>query len=97
MKAKLDASLAAVEALHPGRSQLLEKPIYVSWAKIPYSLGCFANNRVQGSASSYAELEQPEGRTYFAGDYLSHLVAWQEGAILSAHHAIERIAAQVKS
>ena len=97
VKAKLDASRAAVEALHPGRSQLLEKPIYVSWAKIPYSLGCFANNRVQGSASSYAELEQPEGRTYFAGDYLSHLVAWQEGAILSAHHAIERIAAQVKS
>ena len=97
VKAKLDASRAAVEALHPGRSQLLEKPIYVSWEKIPYSLGCFANNRVQGSEPSYAQLEKPEGRTYFAGDYLSHLVAWQEGAILSAHHAIERIAAQVKS
>ena len=26
------------------------------------------------------QLEKPEGRTYFAGDYLSHLVAWQEGA-----------------
>jgi monoamine oxidase len=97
MAAKFDASRAAVEALHPGRSRLLEKPIYVSWEKIPYSLGCFANNRVQGSEPSYAQLEKPEGRTYFAGDYLSHLVAWQEGAILSAHHAIERIAAQVKS
>ncbi len=95
--AKFDASRAAVEALHPGRSRLLEKPIYVSWEKIPYSLGCFANNRVRGSEPSYAQLEKPEGRTYFAGDYLSHLVAWQEGAILSAHHAIERIAAQVKS
>jgi monoamine oxidase len=41
--------------------------------------------------------ERAEGRTHFAGDHLSHLVAWQEGAILSAHHAIERIAAQVKS
>jgi monoamine oxidase len=95
--AKLDASRAAVEALHPGRSRLLEKPIYVSWAKIPYSLGCFADNRLQSSAASYTQLEKPEGRTYFAGDYLSHLVAWQEGAVLSAHHTIERIAAQVKS
>ena len=97
MAAKFDASRAAVEALHPGRSHLLEKPIYVSWEKIPYSLGCFADNRLQSSATSYAQLEKPEGRTYFAGDYLSHLVAWQEGAILSAHHAIERIATQVKS
>lgn len=97
IEAKLDASRAAVETLHPGRSRLLEKPIYVSWAKIPYSLGCFANNRLPGSAAPYNQLEKPEGRTYFAGDYLSHLVAWQEGAILSAHHAIERIATQVKS
>jgi monoamine oxidase len=95
--AKLDASRAAVEALHPGRSRLLEKPIYVSWEKIPYSLGCFADNRLPSSAAPYAQLEKPEGRTYFAGDYLSHMVAWQEGAILSAHHAIERIATQVKS
>jgi monoamine oxidase len=97
MAAKFDASRAAVEALHPGRSRLLQKPIYVSWDKIPYSLGCFANNRVQGSEASYTQLEKPEGRTYFAGDYLSHLVAWQEGAVLSAHHTIERIATQVKS
>jgi monoamine oxidase len=97
MAAKFDASRAAVEALHPGRARLLEKPIYVSWAKIPYSLGCFADNRLPSSATSYAQLEKPEGRTYFAGDYLSHMVAWQEGAVLSAHHAIERIAAQVKS
>jgi monoamine oxidase len=97
IEAKLDASRAAVEALHPGRSHLLEKPIYISWAKIPYSLGCFANNRVPSSAEAYSQLDKPEGRTFFAGDYLSHLVAWQEGAILSAHRTIERIATQVKS
>ena len=97
IEAKLDASRAAVETLHPGRSQLLEKPIYVSWAKIPYSLGCFANNRVPSSETAYNQLEKPEGRTYFASDYLSHLVAWQEGAVLSAHHTIDRIAMQMKS
>ena len=97
IQAKLDASRAAVEKLHPGCSQLLAKPIYVSWNKIPYSLGCFANNFLPKSGAAYTQLEKPEARTYFAGDYLSHLVGWQEGAVLSAHHAIERIAAQVRA
>jgi monoamine oxidase len=96
-EAKLEASRTAVEKLHPGRSHLLTKPIYVNWSKIPYSLGCFANNHLPTSEPAYAQLEKPQGRTYFAGDYLSHLVAWQEGAVLSAHHAIERIAKQISS
>lgn len=96
-QAKLEASRAAVEKLHPGRSRLLTRPVYVSWARIPYSLGAFANNRHAECDSAYTQLEIPQGRTYFAGDYLSHLVAWQEGAILSAHHAIERIARQIQS
>jgi monoamine oxidase len=95
-EAKLDASRAAVEKLHPGRSHLLAKPIYVSWGKIPYSLGAYANNRHTECDAAYAQLDKPQGRTYFAGDYLSHLVGWQEGAALSAHHAIERIAAQMR-
>jgi monoamine oxidase len=95
MQAKLDASRAAVEKLHPGRSQLLSKPVYVNWARIPYSLGAYANNRHRECDAAYAQLDKPQGRTYFAGDYLSHLIGWQEGAVLSAHHAIERIAAQM--
>ncbi len=95
-QAKLDASKAAVEVLHPGHSASLTKPIYINWTKIPYSLGCYANNHLASSDVPYAQLDKPQGRTLFAGDYLSHLVGWQEGAALSAHHAIERIALQMK-
>ena len=95
-QAKLDASRAAVEKLHPGCSHLLAKPVYVSWARIPYSLGAFANNRHVECDAAYAQLDKPQGRTYFAGDYLSHLVGWQEGAVLSSHHAIDRIAKQIQ-
>jgi monoamine oxidase len=95
--AKLDASRAAVEKLHPGRSHLLTKPMYVSWSKVPYSLGAFANNRHVECDPAYAQLDKPQGHTYFAGDYLSHLVGWQEGAALSAHHAIDCIAQQIRS
>jgi monoamine oxidase len=93
---KLDASRQAIDKLHPGKSSLLTKPIYVSWKKIPYSLGCFANNHLSRSSAAYDQLDKPEGRTLFAGDYLSHLVGWQEGAALSAHRAIDRIAAAMR-
>ena len=36
---KINASRAAVEVLHPGRSNLLTKPIYVNWKRISFSLG----------------------------------------------------------
>jgi monoamine oxidase len=96
IEAKLAASRQAVELLHPGRSHLLTKPIYVEWSKIPYSLGGIARSTVPSAAPAYEQLEKPQGRTYFAGDYVSHLVAWQEGAVLSAHHTIERIATQIR-
>jgi monoamine oxidase len=43
MQAKLDASRAAVEKLHPGFGEQLQKPMYVPWGKIPYNLGSWAN------------------------------------------------------
>lgn len=94
---KLDASRSAVDALHPGKSSLLAKPIYISWEQIPHSLGCYANTRLPGTEDAYNQLDKPEGRTLFAGDYLSHLVGWQQGAALSAHRAIDRIATGMKS
>ncbi|WP_035348658.1 flavin monoamine oxidase family protein [Edaphobacter aggregans] len=97
VEAKFEASRSAVEKLHPGKSQLLAKPIFVPWSRVPYSLGCFANIYLPSSQAPYAQLDEPQGRTYFAGDYISHLVGWQEGAILSAHHAIERIAKQIQA
>ena len=95
-EAKFAASRRAVEILHPGKSKHLAKPIYIQWSSVPYSLGCFANNHLSSSDPAYMQLDKPEGRTYFAGDHLSHLVGWQEGALLSAHHAIERIASTIR-
>jgi monoamine oxidase len=97
MQAKFEASRAAVEILHPGHGKLLRKPMYVSWNKIPYSLGCLAFNMFPSAKPAYDELSTPDGRLLLAGDYISHLTGWQEGAALSAHRAIKEIAAQVRS
>jgi monoamine oxidase len=94
---KLAASRAAVETLHPGYGQSLTKPIYVSWQKIPYSLGCFALNMVPTTKPAYKELSEPDGRYFIAGDYVSHLAGWQEGAALSAHKAVKKIAEHMRN
>ena len=95
--AKLQASKMAVEKLHPGHSNQLAQPVYVSWASIPYSLGSLANHHSESAQSAYNQLHQPEGNIYFAGDYVSRIVGWQEGAALSAHHVVAQIAERERS
>jgi monoamine oxidase len=101
--AKIAASRAAVEKLHPGKSQELEKPIYMSWGKVPYNLGSWVSrgpgyppaNEAAYYDGPYRDLIVPDDRIYFAGDHCSHIVGWQEGAALSAQRAIMMIVNRV--
>ena len=45
----------------------------------------------------YETLIQPDGPIIFAGDHVSHIVAWQEGAALSALRAIGQVNDKVKA
>ena len=96
IEAKLAASRAAVEKVHPGRSHELTKPVYISWQKIPFNLGSW----VRGDdyfEGPYKEFLQPDGRIYFAGDFCSHLTVWQEGAALAAQRAARMIVDHVQA
>ncbi len=93
---KIEASRMAVDKLHPGRGQELRKPVYVSWANIPFNQGSWVNRDAGYYATTYRELLAPDDRIYFAGDYLARVGAWQEGAALSAHRTIKMIADRVK-
>ena len=46
---------------------------------------------------AYQQLIQPDGPIIFAGDHCSHVVAWQEGAALSALYAINQLTDKVKA
>jgi monoamine oxidase len=83
-------SRSIIEELHPGQSAALEKPMAIAWSKIPHSLGIAARFRPDQDAD-YDLLNQPDGPFYFAGEHLSHVGAWQEGAILSSRRAINMI------
>lgn len=45
----------------------------------------------------YETLIEPDGKIFFAGDHVSHIVGWQEGAALSALRAVRLIGERVKA
>jgi monoamine oxidase len=88
---------SVIERMHPGKARLLAKPVTVNWALTPWSEGVGPVHRDWESAprgGRYAELLRPEGPIFFAGEHLSYVVFWQEGAALSAHEAMRLLTAQ---
>ena len=102
--AKLDASRAAVEKLHPGHGKELKNPMYINWGEIPYNLGSWvgrapsyvAGRSMEYYEGAYKEFIQPDDRIYFSGDHCSHIIGWQEGAALASHRAISLISERVQ-
>lgn len=88
---RLAISRGVIERMHPGKSQFLGKPITVAWNETRYSggVGCLWTDEQR--KSDYRELCQPEGRVFFAGEHLSYVPFWQEGAILSSYEAMKLI------
>jgi monoamine oxidase len=89
---RLRISRESVEALHPGKSRLLGKGVSVAWGQTPWSEGVGAigpNWDADNRTDRYAELLRPEGPIVFAGEHLSYVGLWQEGAALSAHEALK--------
>jgi len=85
---KLEASRRAVEALHPGHSRELSKPVCVCWGRIPYNLGSWIHIQEPNMYPGYERAIQSDDPIFLAGDHMSHIVGWQEGAALSAHRAV---------
>lgn len=96
-QAKIDASRAAVEKLHPGFGSQLRNPMYVYWAMIPHSLGSWVSRGNNYYETCYTAFTEPDERFFFAGDHCSRVGAWQEGAVLAAHRALEMMTQRIRA
>lgn len=77
--------------IHPQYKKEFENGVAVGWHRQPWIMGCSAAWGQDLRAKHYENLRQIDGRIVFAGDHLSNLVAWQEGALSSSLDAIERL------
>jgi monoamine oxidase len=83
--------------MHPGKAGLLARPVTVAWGLTPWSEGVgpmHPDFTDTARGARYAELLRPEGPIVFAGEHLSYVLYWQEGAALSAHAALRVLAEQ---
>ncbi|MGJ3249432.1 MAG: flavin monoamine oxidase family protein [Elainellaceae cyanobacterium] len=87
-------AIADGEMIHPNYGQEVssETGLSIAWHKLPYSQGGWIEWDDAALETVYPILNEPDGPIYLAGEHLSHLVGWQEGAVLSAHQAVQTIA-----
>ncbi len=95
VRERLKQAIASGERMHPGYQRMVRDGISVAWPNVKFSQGGWAHWSPEQKDNVYRTLQEPDGAIYFAGEHLSNLVSWQEGAILSAHRVIEKIAARV--
>jgi monoamine oxidase len=88
------ATIADAKYIHPDFDKHVAKGATVAWAKVPYTMGGWGEWTRDQRRNHYEVVTKPDGPFYFAGEHVSHINGWQEGAILSAHHAVKQIAAK---
>ena len=81
--------------IHPQYRSEFENGISVAWHRSPFTQGCFANWPDDIREKHYENLCQIDGRIALAGEHASRIPAWQEGAVLSALDAIQRMHARI--
>jgi monoamine oxidase len=90
---RLELAMKGAKKLHPDFDKHVPMALGVSiaWKQVPYQLGGWADDW-PCDQPAYERLLKPDGRFWVAGDQVSYLSGWQEGAVLSAHHVIDGIA-----
>ena len=83
--------------IHPQYIQEFETGASVGWHRVPWTLGCYGLWTEEKREQHYTAAASIDGRTLMAGEHISYIPAWQEGAILSALDAITRLHQRVVS
>jgi monoamine oxidase len=93
---RLERALADGERLHPSYRQHLTRGVSVAWKNIPYSRSAWAEWSRDTRAQHYPTLLRGDGPFLFAGEHVSYVTGWQEGAVRSAHVALRDIGARMR-
>ncbi len=94
---RFDIARRVVDKFHPGRGRELTRPVTVCWGQTPYAEGVAAQWTEAQRRTDYAVLAAGDGPFLFAGEHMSYLPAWQEGAALSAHEAVRLVDARARA
>jgi monoamine oxidase len=92
---RIEHAIKDGEALHPSCRKYLTKGISVAWKNIPYSRGAWVEWSEADRSTHYKALLEGDGPFLFAGEHMSYINGWQEGAVQSAFHTLRHLSAIV--
>lgn len=95
---RLEKAIAEGSAIHPDYAEYVSPNtgITIAWDQVPYSQGGWAEWEDEQRESVYPVLLEPDGPIYLAGEHLSYLTGWQEGAVRSALLTVAAISERVQ-
>jgi monoamine oxidase len=90
---QVEQAIELSERMHPGqfRKHYDNKAFSIAWHRTRYSEAGWSAWSPPDRQKHLPVLREPQGRVYFAGDYISSLAGWQVGAIESAWTQIEKV------
>lgn len=94
---RIAVAVACGTNIHPQYKTEYETGATVAWHRVPWTLGCAGGWSEDTRAAHYADICQLDGRIMLAGEHVSMIPAWQEGAVTSALDAIGRLHKHVMS
>jgi monoamine oxidase len=97
LEERLEMALQGGEEIHPGFSKEVEGGVSISWKKVPHSMGGWAHWEPDTRSEVYPVFLEPDGPFYFAGEHISNMTGWQEGAIRSVFFMINKLVERVSA
>ena len=91
LKERRALALAAGAKVFPNYAADAESSFSIAWHRVPYNLGGWSEWTEESRQTAYPLLCQPDGRVYLAGEHLSYLNGWQEGAIEVAWQQVAKL------
>ena len=76
--------------IHPQYATEFETAFSVSWHRVPWSRGSWRSESAAAHDALLA-LRRPDGRVHFAGDYMTDMSSWMQGAFESAREVAAAI------
>jgi monoamine oxidase len=93
---RLSDTLDDVAHLHPEAPRWLGQGVSVAWKNIPYSRSGWAEWSREARATQFPLLLKGDGPYLFAGEHMSFITGWQEGAVRSAQKVLGDIAQRMR-
>ena len=89
---RMNISRDAIERLHPGSRAMLKDGVAIAWEKMEHIQMGFVNENEAAFKTNAPIVSEAQGKRLFqAGDQLTYLSGWKEGAILTAKLAVQEI------